>query len=117
MLLASLGIYGVMSYAMMQRTHEIGIRLALGAERSALLRMVMGEALGLVGVGLTIGVPAALFAASSLRSLLFGVVPQDAATLIGACLVLTGSAALAAYIPARRASRVDPIVALRYTRE
>ncbi|OFV91816.1 MAG: hypothetical protein A3H95_02535 [Acidobacteria bacterium RIFCSPLOWO2_02_FULL_64_15] len=114
MLLAGLGIYGVMSYTVAQRTNEIGIRLALGAQPGSVRRMVLRDALRPVVVGLAFGVPLALVAASSLRSLLFGVVPQDAATVIGVCLALTATASFAAYVPARRASRVDPMVALRH---
>jgi putative ABC transport system permease protein len=114
MLLASLGVYGVLSYAVAQRTSEMGIRLALGAERGALLRMVLKQALRPVAVGLAVGVPLALAAASSLRSLLFGVMPQDFTTIVATCAVLMLAGTLAAYVPARRASRVDPIVALRY---
>jgi putative ABC transport system permease protein len=92
----------------------MGIRLALGAERGALLRMVLKQALRPVAVGLAVGVPLALAAASSLRSLLFGVMPQDFTTIVATCAVLMLAGTLAAYVPARRASRVDPIVALRY---
>ncbi len=114
MLLASLGVYGVMSYTVSQRTTEIGIRLALGAERGTVLRMMLREALRPVAVGIALAVPLALGAASWLRSLLFGVSPQDPQTIAVACLALITAAALAAYLPARRAMRVDPMVALRY---
>jgi predicted permease len=112
--LASLGIYGVMSYTVAQRTNEIGIRVALGAGRTSVLRMVLVDALQLVAGGLVMGLPLALAAAFFLRSFLFGVAPNDWMTLIGACMVLTGAAALAAYLPALKASRVDPLVALKY---
>ena len=114
MLLACLGVYGVMSYSVTQRTTEIGIRLTFGAERRAILRMVLEQALRPVAVGILVAVPLALLATSWLRSLLFGVKPQDPGTMIVACLVLIIAAALAAYLPARRATRVDPMVALRY---
>ena len=114
MLLACLGVYGVMSYSVTQRTTEIGIRLTFGAERRAILRMVLEQALRPVAVGIIVAVPLALLATSWLRSLLFGVKPQDPGTMIVACLVLIIAAALAAYLPARRATRVDPITALRH---
>ncbi len=114
MLLAGLGIYGVLSHAVVQRTNEIGIRLALGAEPGEVRRMVLKDAVVLVGAGLAVGVPLALVVGSSLRALLFGVTPRDVPTIAGACAVLTAAALLAAYVPARRASRVDPMVALRH---
>jgi putative ABC transport system permease protein len=114
MLLASLGVYGVMSYVVTQRTTEIGIRLALGAERGAVLRMVLRQALSPVAAGVAAAVPLALGAASWLRSLLFGVSPQDPTTITVACLALITAAMLAAYLPARRAANLDPLNALRY---
>ena len=114
LLLASLGVYGVMSYAVTQRTTEIGIRLALGAERGAVLRMMLRQALRPVAAGVAVAVPLALGAASWLRSLLFGVSPQDPTTIAVACLALIAAAALAAYLPARRAANLDPLNALRY---
>jgi predicted permease len=114
MLLASLGVYGVMSYAVTQRTTEIGIRLALGAERGAVLRMMLRQALRPVAAGVAVAVPLALGAASWLRSLLFGVSPQDPTTIAVACLALITAAVLAAYLPARRAANLDPLNALRY---
>ena len=113
-LLAGLGVYGVLSYGVAQRTTEIGIRLALGADRGAVLRMVLRQALGPVALGLAAGVPLALATGSALRSMLFGVTAQDPATIIGTCLILITAALLAAYWPARRASKVDPLIALRY---
>jgi ABC-type antimicrobial peptide transport system permease subunit len=114
MLLASLGVYGVMSFAVTQRTTEIGIRLAMGAERGAVLRMVLRQALRPVAAGVAAAVPLALGAASWLRSLLFGVSPQDPTTITVACLALTMAAMLAAYLPALRAANLDPLNALRY---
>ena len=114
MLLASLGVYGVMSYAVTQRTTEIGIRLALGADRGAVLRMVLQQALRPVAAGIAVAVPLALGAASWLRSLLFGVSAQDPMTIAAACLALIAAALLAAYLPARRAANLDPLGALRY---
>jgi ABC-type antimicrobial peptide transport system permease subunit len=113
-LLAGLGVYGVLSYAVVQRTTEIGIRLALGADGSTVLRMVLRQVLGPVALGLAVGVSLALATGSVLRSMLFGISPQDPATIIGACLVLITLALLAAYLPARRASNIDPLIALRY---
>jgi putative ABC transport system permease protein len=113
MLLAGLGIYGVLAYAVRQRTSEIGTRLALGAAPAALRRAVVKDALRLVAAGLAVGVPLALVVARSLRALLFGIAPYDPITVVGVCLILTMAAWLAAYLPARRASRVDPMVALR----
>jgi ABC-type antimicrobial peptide transport system permease subunit len=97
-----------------RRTREIGVRLALGAQRGTVLRMVVGDALRLVLWGLLAGVPLALAAGYALQSFLFGVEPHDVAALSGACFVLTLVATLAAYVPARKASRVNPIEALRY---
>ena len=114
MLLASLDVYGVMSYTVTQRTTEIGIRLALGAERDAVLRMVMRQALGPVAAGVAVAVPLALLAASWLRSLLFGISPQDPGTIAVACATLIAAAVLAAYLPARRAANLDPLDSLRY---
>jgi predicted permease len=114
MLLASLGVYGVMSYAVSQRTTEIGIRLALGAERGGVLRMMLRQALRPVAAGVAVAVPLALGAASWLRSLLFGISPQDPQTIAVACFALILAAALAAYLPARRAANLDPLKALRY---
>lgn len=113
LLLAALGIYGVVSYAVVQRTPEIGVRIALGAGRAAVSRMVLSQALRLVGLGLVVGVPAALATGALLRTLLFEVVPYDAATLAGVCVLLTTVALVSAYLPSRRASRVDPMSALR----
>jgi predicted permease len=112
--LACIGIYGLMSYAVARRTMEIGIRMALGAARADVLRMVMREVLVLVAIGFAIGVPAALGSGRWAASMLFGLKPSDTVTIAVAALVLFGVTALAGYLPARRAARVDPIVALRY---
>src|SRR5436190_2212425 len=114
LLLASVGLYGTLAYAVARRRREIGVRLALGARRQTVLRMVLGDALRLVGGALAAGVPLALTSAATLRGFLFGVEPRDIATLAGACAVLALVAIAAAYVPARRAADVDPIVALRY---
>jgi predicted permease len=113
-LLAAVGLYGTLAYAVSRRTREIGIRLAFGAERGAVLRMILGEALRLAAVALIAGLPLAIAAGYSLRAFLFGVTPMDPMALAGACAMLLLAALLAAYVPARRASAVDPIVALRW---
>jgi len=112
--LACIGIYGLMSYAVTRRTNEIGIRMALGAERSGVLWMVMRESLMLVGAGVAIGIPAALAAARLVSSVLYGLKANDPMTIAVSALVMTAVAALAGYLPARRAAKVDPMVALRY---
>jgi len=114
LLLAAIGIYGVMSYAVTERTHEIGVRAALGAGRADLLRLVLGETLLLAGLGVGVGVAGALATTRTIRALLFHVEPTDAATFAAIALILVATALAAAYIPARRAMRVDPMVALRY---
>jgi putative ABC transport system permease protein len=115
--LASIGIYGVISYSVTQRVHEIGIRMALGAEKRDVFRMVVVQGLSLALAGLVIGVTAALVLTrllSSFSHLLYGVGASDPATLVSVSAALIGVAILACYLPARRAMRVDPMVALRY---
>ena len=114
LILAVVGIYGVTSYSVTQRTHEIGIRMALGAERSDVLRMVVRQGLRLAGLGTGIGVAAALGVTNVLRSMLFGVQPIDPLTYLTVAAALLTVSLLASYIPARRATKVDPTVALRY---
>jgi putative ABC transport system permease protein len=114
LVLAAVGIYGVISYSVAQRTRDIGIRMALGASQSDVLRDVLGLGLRLIGIGLLLGLAGALAATRVLSSLLFGVRSTDALTFTAASLILLTVALLASYLPARRATRVDPIVALRY---
>ena len=111
--LGAIGIYGVISYAVSQRTRELGIRVALGAIERSIVGMVVGDGLRLAAIGIVSGAIAAIFAARSLRTLVFGVATTDAWTYIAVASVLAIVAAAASYVPARRASRVDPLTALR----
>jgi putative ABC transport system permease protein len=114
LLLAAGGIYGLISYAVRQRTHEIGIRMALGAQSGEVLRLILRQGMGLTLAGLFIGLFGAVATASLLGNFLFGVKPTDPASFAAVALLLAGIAALACYIPARRATRVDLLVALHY---
>jgi putative ABC transport system permease protein len=114
LLLAMVGVYGLMAFTVTQRTHEIGVRVALGAEQWDVLKLVLGRGLRLTFSGIAFGLAAALFLTRFLSKLLFNVPQNDAATFILVSVCLGGFALLASCIPARRAMRVDPMVALRY---
>ena len=113
LLLACIGLFGVMAYLVSQRTHDIGLRLALGAAPRDVLRLVLGQGLALAAAGAAIGVLAGLAGGSLMRTLLYSVTPTDAVTLISVPLGLVAVALLACYVPARRAMKVDPLIALR----
>jgi putative ABC transport system permease protein len=114
LILAGIGIYGVISYSVAQRTRDIGIRVALGASERTLLRLVLDRGIVLTGIGLAIGLAGALALTRLMTTLLFGVGARDPMTMISVGIVLASVAMLASYVPARRAMKVDPIVALRY---
>jgi ABC-type antimicrobial peptide transport system permease subunit len=114
LLLASIGLYGVLAYGAAQRTNEIGIRIALGAERTKVLWLVLRDAAAMVGIGVLIRIPVSLAAARLVSSLLFGLGTMDLPTTVGATFLLFVVAIVAGYLPAHRASRLDPTTALRY---
>jgi predicted permease len=112
--LASIGMYGVISYSVLQRTQEIGVRMALGAERPAIFAMIVGQGARLAGIGIAVGLAVAFAVTRLMASFLYGVRATDPLTFVGVSLLLAAVALLACYLPARRATRVDPIIALRY---
>jgi putative ABC transport system permease protein len=113
LVLTAIGIYGVMAYSVAQRTNEIGIRIALGAARANIFRLVVGQAMGLVAISVILGVVGAIAATRLLGSLLFGVTASDPMTFAALAILVSLVAFLAAWLPARRATKVDPIIALR----
>jgi len=113
-LLVAIGLYGVISYTVAQRTNEIGIRMALGAQRSGIVGLILGEVAALIGIGITIGAALALAGGRAAGSLLFGLKPHDPLTLALAVMILAAIGLAASFVPARRAAQVDPMVALRY---
>jgi putative ABC transport system permease protein len=114
LVLAAVGIYGVMAYSVGQRMHEIGIRMALGAGRGAVAKLIVGQGMTLALAGVLVGLGGAFGLTRLLAGLLFGVRPTDAATFVGVSLLLLAVALAACCLPARRAMRVDPIITLRY---
>jgi predicted lysophospholipase L1 biosynthesis ABC-type transport system permease subunit len=113
-LLAAIGIYGLLAYAVVQRTHEIGIRMALGAPRAQVLALVLRKGLTLTTLGITLGIVGAAAGTRLLQGMLFGITPLDPVTFVAVSLTFGLVATVAAYLPARRATKVDPLVALRY---
>ncbi len=114
LLLATAGVFGVMAYSVSRRTREIGVRVALGAGSGDVLRMILGQGLRTIVIGVAIGIAGSLALTRTVESLLFGVTATDPLTFVAVTLLLVGAALLACYIPARRATKVDPMVALRY---
>jgi len=113
LVLACIGLFGLMSYNVARRTNEIGIRMALGAQRGTVLGMVMRESMLLVGIGVVLGLGAALWAGRFVKTVLYGLPPNDPLTITAAVVVIAAVSGLAGFLPARRASRVDPMDALR----
>jgi putative ABC transport system permease protein len=114
LVLAAVGIYGVMSYSVTERSHEMGIRMALGASRASVLRLVLGQSLSLTLAGIALGMAGSLILSGLISSLLFDVKSRDPFTFAMVAVVLTLVALIASYLPARRATKVDPMVSLRY---
>lgn len=114
LLLAALGVYGLISYFASQRTHEIGIRMALGTHPRDVVALMIREAMTLISLGIVIGLPAALALTRLMRRMLFGIKPDDPITFAGVAALLAVVAFVACYLPARRASRMDPLAALRH---
>jgi len=114
LLLGAVGLYGVIAYSVSQRTREIGIRIALGAQQNNVMRLILGEGMLVILIGLAIGLAGSLALTRFISSLLFGVTATDPLTFAGVAVLLAVVALAACYIPARRATRVDPMVALRY---
>jgi putative ABC transport system permease protein len=114
LVLAAIGLFGVIAYAVSERTRQIGIRIALGAKPREVFRLVAGQGMKLALIGLLVGLPLALGVGRAVAGLLFGVAPNDFATFAGVAILLALVSLVACYIPARRAMRVDPLIALRY---
>jgi putative ABC transport system permease protein len=114
LLLAAVGLYGVLAYSVAQRTHEIGIRLALGAQKRDVLWLIVRQGLGLTLLGVALGLAAAMALTRVLQNLLYGISATDPATFASIALLLISVACLASFIPARRATKVDPLIALRH---
>jgi ABC-type antimicrobial peptide transport system permease subunit len=114
LVLAAVGVYGVMSYLVSQGTHDLGVRVALGAQPADILGWVLRQAMELAALGIAGGLAGGLALSHVMTSLLFGISPTDPATFSAVAIILTGAALLASYLPARRAMKVDPLIALRY---
>ena len=114
LLLACVGLYGLLAYSVVRRTKEIGVRMALGAQAGAVLWMVARRALGLVAAGIVVGLPVAWVLSRKVQSMLFGLTATDPSIVGGAVVLLAAAGLVAAYFPARRAARVDPMTALRH---
>jgi len=112
--MACIGLYGIMSYTVVRRTREIGLRMALGARQSGVLWLVIREVLILAGAGIAVGIPLALASARLIEAFLYGLKPTDSVSIVLATTLMLGVAILSGYLPARRASRIDPMSALRY---